>query len=73
MIVADAFRPGTFVDALQFIVDNWSFLLGKAVEQLELAGAALGIALVQRLERGAHGISSATRSQKRSISPSVLK
>ncbi len=52
MILADAFRPGTFLDALRFIGDNPGFLLGKALEQLELAGAALGLALVVALPLG---------------------
>jgi osmoprotectant transport system permease protein len=52
IIVADAFRPGTFVDALRFIGDNPGFLLSKAAEQLELSGAALGVALVVALPVG---------------------
>jgi osmoprotectant transport system permease protein len=52
VIVADAFRPGTFVDAFRFIGDNPGFLLQKAFEQLELAGAALGVALVVALPVG---------------------
>jgi osmoprotectant transport system permease protein len=52
IVVADAFRPGTFLDALRFIGDHPVFLLGKAAEQLELAGAALGIALAVALPLG---------------------
>jgi osmoprotectant transport system permease protein len=52
VIVADAFRPGTSGGALRFIADNPVFLLGKAAEQLELAGAALGLALVVALPVG---------------------
>ena len=52
MILADVFRPGTFLDAFRFIGDNPVFLLQKAAEQLELAGAALGIALVVALPLG---------------------
>jgi osmoprotectant transport system permease protein len=44
-VIADAFRPHTFVDAFRFIGDHPTFLLHKALEQLELSGAALGIAL----------------------------
>jgi osmoprotectant transport system permease protein len=51
-IAADVFRPGTFLDAFGFIGDNPGFLLDKAVEQLELAGAALGVALAVALPIG---------------------
>jgi osmoprotectant transport system permease protein len=51
-VIADAFRPGTLVDAARFIGDNPGFLLTKAAEQLELAGAALGVALVVALPLG---------------------
>jgi len=47
LIVAD-----TFVDAVRFIGDNPGFLATKALEQLELAGAALGIALLVALPLG---------------------
>lgn len=52
MTLADVFRPGTFLDAFRFIGDNPVFLLQKAAEQLELAGAALGIALAVALPLG---------------------
>ena len=52
MIVAEAFRPGTFLDAFRFIGDHPVFLLQKAGEQLELSGAALGIALALALPLG---------------------
>ena len=52
MIVADQFRPGTFVDAIHFIGDNAGLLLSKTGEHLELSGAALGIALVLALPLG---------------------
>jgi osmoprotectant transport system permease protein len=52
VIVADQFSPGTFVDALHFIADNPGFLLTKAIEQLELAGAALALAIVVALPLG---------------------
>jgi osmoprotectant transport system permease protein len=49
MIVADQFHPGTFIDAVRFIGDNPGFLATKALQQLELSGAALGIALLVAL------------------------
>jgi osmoprotectant transport system permease protein len=42
----------TFLDALRFIGDNPHFLATKALEQLELAGAALAIGLVVALPVG---------------------
>ena len=45
MMLADAANLHTFVDALRFIGANPGFLAQKALEQLELSGAALGIAL----------------------------
>lgn len=42
----------TFLDAFRFIGENWSFLLGKAAQQLELAGAALGLAMALVLPLG---------------------
>ena len=52
MIVADDFHPGTFVDAVRFIGEHPAFLAHKAVEQLELSGAALGVALLVALPLG---------------------
>jgi osmoprotectant transport system permease protein len=52
VILADQFHPGTFVDAVRFIGDNPGFLATKAVEQLELSGAALGIAILIALPVG---------------------
>jgi osmoprotectant transport system permease protein len=43
---------GAFTGAFQFIADNPGLLLTKAVELLELAGAALGIAAVVALPTG---------------------
>jgi osmoprotectant transport system permease protein len=43
--LADAANLHTFVDAFRFIGDHPVFLLQKALEQLELSGAALGIAV----------------------------
>lgn len=51
-MIADALGPHTFAGAFRFIGDNPVFLLGKAAEQLELAGAALGLALVVALPLG---------------------
>ena len=49
MIVADL---SVFGDALQFLVDNPGLIVGKALDQLALAGAALAIALVIALPLG---------------------
>jgi osmoprotectant transport system permease protein len=51
-VLADQFQPGTFVDALRFIVDNIGLLLRLAGEQLELAFVALAIGLVLALPLG---------------------
>ncbi len=52
MTLADAFTPGTFVDAFRFIADHAGLLLSKTAEHLELSFAALGIALVLALPLG---------------------
>jgi osmoprotectant transport system permease protein len=52
MTVGDVANLHTFVDGLRFIGDNPHFLLVKAWEQLELSGAALGIALAVALPLG---------------------
>jgi osmoprotectant transport system permease protein len=52
MNVADTANLHTFVDAFRFIGDHPGFLLTKAAEQLELSGAALGIALAVALPLG---------------------
>ncbi len=39
-MIFDAATPHTFVEALRFIVDNPHLLVTKALEQLELSGAA---------------------------------
>ena len=52
MIVADAANLHTFVQAFRFIGDNPHFLLTKTLEQIELSGAALGIALLAALPLG---------------------
>ena len=51
-MIGDTANAHTFVEALRFIVDNPQLLLTKAVEQLELSGAALGIALLIALPVG---------------------
>jgi len=48
----DTANMHTFVDAFRFIGDNPGFLARKALEQLELSGAALGIALAITLPLG---------------------
>ena len=50
--LADTANLHTFVDALQFIADNPGFLAHKALELLELAGAALAIAIAIALPLG---------------------
>jgi osmoprotectant transport system permease protein len=52
MIVADTANLHTFVEAFRFIGDHPGFLLTKTWEQIELSGAALGIALVAALPLG---------------------
>lgn len=52
MIVADTANLHTFVQAFHFIGANPGFLLQKAAEQLELSGAALGIAAAVTLPLG---------------------
>jgi osmoprotectant transport system permease protein len=51
-MLADAANLHTFVDAVQFVGDHPSFLAHKALEQLELSGAALAIALGVALPLG---------------------
>jgi osmoprotectant transport system permease protein len=48
----DAANLHTFVEAFRFIADHPGFLVTKAFEQLELSGAALGLALVVALPLG---------------------
>jgi osmoprotectant transport system permease protein len=52
VIVAQEFKPGTFVDAIRFIGDNAGLLLSKTGEHLELSAVALAIALVLALPLG---------------------
>jgi osmoprotectant transport system permease protein len=51
-VIYDAAGAHTFVEAFRFIGDHPSVLATKAVEQLELSGAALGIALAVALPLG---------------------
>jgi osmoprotectant transport system permease protein len=51
-VICDAANAQTFVDAVRFVGENPGFLATKAAEQLELAGAALGIALAVALPLG---------------------
>jgi osmoprotectant transport system permease protein len=52
MIVADQFRPGTFVDAIRFIGDHGNLLLSKTGEHLELSAVSLAIAILLALPLG---------------------
>ena len=51
-MIADAANLHTFVEAFRFIGDHPGFLLTKAGEQLELSGAALGLAMAVALPLG---------------------
>jgi osmoprotectant transport system permease protein len=51
-MILDVANAHTFVEAFHFIAQNPGFLARKAVEQLELAGAALGIAAAIALPLG---------------------
>ena len=51
-MILDAANLHTFVEAFRFIGDNQHFLLTKALEQLELAGAALLISVAIALPAG---------------------
>ncbi len=44
MILLDSVGPGTFLDAVRFIGANGGLLWHKAVEQLALSGASMGVA-----------------------------
>jgi osmoprotectant transport system permease protein len=52
MRLADTANLHTFVDAARFIGENSGFLATKALEQLALSGAALGIGLALALPLG---------------------
>ncbi len=51
-MIFDSANAHTFVDAIRFIGDHPHFLLVKALEQLELSGASIGIALAVALPIG---------------------
>ena len=51
-VILDQANTHTVVEAFRFIVDNPHLLLTKAFEQLELSGAALGLALAVALPLG---------------------
>jgi osmoprotectant transport system permease protein len=51
-VILDTANAHTVVEALRFIADNPHLLLTKAFEQLELSGAALGLALAVALPLG---------------------
>ena len=51
-MLGDAANLHTFVEAVRFVGDHPGFLAQKALEQLELSGAALGIALAVALPLG---------------------
>ena len=51
-MIADAANLHTFVDALRFIGGHPGFLATKALDQIELSAAALGIALAVALPLG---------------------
>jgi osmoprotectant transport system permease protein len=52
LTLADQFQPGTFVEAIRFIGDHLGFLATKALEQIELSGASLGVAMLVALPVG---------------------
>jgi osmoprotectant transport system permease protein len=52
MTLADSANLHTFVEAFRFIGDHPSLLASKALDQLELSGAALGLALLVALPLG---------------------
>jgi osmoprotectant transport system permease protein len=51
-VIADTGNLHTFAEAFRFVGDHPGLLLQKAVEQLQLSGAALGIALAIALPLG---------------------
>ena len=51
-LVADAFKPYTFVDAFRFIADHPGLLLSKTEKHLEISGVAMAIALLLALPLG---------------------
>ena len=51
-MTGDAFAPGVFVDALEFVVANRDLVGDKTVEHLALSGASLGVALAVAVPLG---------------------
>jgi osmoprotectant transport system permease protein len=51
-MLADAFTPGTFLDAFRFLGDHPSLVLGKVGDHLELSAAAIGVSLALGLPLG---------------------
>jgi osmoprotectant transport system permease protein len=51
-VIADAFKPYTFVDAFRFIGDHPHLLLTKTGEHLELSAVAMAIALLLAIPLG---------------------
>ena len=51
-MIYDTANTHTFVQALRFIADNPGLLATKALEQMELSGAAIGLALLVALPLG---------------------
>jgi osmoprotectant transport system permease protein len=52
MIVADAFRPHTFVDAFRFMGDHPGLMWDKTLHHLEISALAIGIALALAIPLG---------------------
>jgi osmoprotectant transport system permease protein len=52
MILADSFQPSTFVDAVRFVGDNGWLIWHKTVEQLELSGASMVVAIAIAIPLG---------------------
>jgi osmoprotectant transport system permease protein len=51
-LVADAFRPSTFVDAFRFMGEHPGLIWTKTAEHLELSAASMGIALLLAVPLG---------------------
>ena len=52
MILFDNVDVGTFIDAFRFVGDNGWLIWHKTVEQLELSGAAMGVAIAVAIPLG---------------------
>jgi osmoprotectant transport system permease protein len=51
-VIANGFRPGTFLDGLRFVAENPGLIAEKTGEHLVLSGAAIGVALVLAIPLG---------------------